>query len=133
MVERLEGFPDFVLAFVGKGHVSKADYDETIVPALKSALERHDRLRLYYETGADFAGIDRDAIWEDFSLGLETFMHWERVAVVTDVEWIKQGTRFFSFLMPCPTRVFAASEAVQAKIWILAGSRISLTPLVTAE
>ena len=133
MIEHLEGFPDYVLAFVGRGHVTKADYEQAIVPALTRALEQHDLIRLYYDTGADFGGIDRDAIWEDITLGLGAFMHWERIAVVTDVEWIKQATRFFSFLVPCPMKVFTAAEAVQAKIWILAGSTTTLTPVTTAE
>jgi hypothetical protein len=124
MVEVLEGFPDDVLAFVGTGRVTKADYEQAAIPALRNALKNHERIRLYFETAADFAGVDPGAIWEDIGLGLEGFMRWERVAVVTDVEWIKQATRFSSFLVPCPMRVFPASESVQAKIWILAGSRI---------
>jgi len=44
----------------------------------------------------------------------------ERVAVVTDVEWIKQTMRFFSFLMPGAMRVFPTSEAAQARAWIIA-------------
>ena len=52
----------------------------------------------------DFAGIDPGAMWEDFKVGMEHFTHWERVAVVTDVEWIKHTVRFFSFLMPGATQ-----------------------------
>jgi hypothetical protein len=129
MMVPLQGFPDYILGFVGHGKVTKTDYEEAIAPTLTGALEKHGRIRLYFETGADFAGIDRDAIWEDVSLGLEAFTHWERIAVVTDVEWIKQATRFFSFLMPCPMRVFPVSEAVQGKIWILAGSKIGVPPV----
>jgi hypothetical protein len=124
MIVRLTEFPDHVLAFVGGGRITKADYEAVILPALTSALQKHGRLRLYYETGPDFAGIDRDAIWEDISAGIESFTHWERIAVVTDIEWIKQATRFFSFLMPCPVRVFPAAESVQGKIWIIAGTRV---------
>lgn len=122
MIERLPGFPEYVLAFVGGGRVVKADYDDVVVPALKSALKNHSRIRLYYETGPEVTGIDRDAIWEDISAGIESFTHWERIAVVTDIEWIKQATRFFSFLMPCPVKVFAAAESVQGKLWIIDGA-----------
>ncbi len=132
MFEPLEGFPDNILAFAGKGHVTKADLERDVAPALREALQKHDRIRLYYETGTDFGGLDRDALWEDISLGLEAFTHWERIAVVTDVEWIKQATRFVSFLMPCPTRVFPASESVQAKIWILSGPTVTLLPIMNS-
>jgi hypothetical protein len=119
MIEQLEGFPGHILAFVGKGNVTKADFERTIAPAVANALKNYDRLRLYYETGPDFGGIDRDAVLDDIGLGLGALMRWERIAVVTDVEWIKQATRFFSFLMPCPMKVFSASESVQGKLWVL--------------
>jgi len=40
----------------------------------------------------------------------------ERVAVVTDVEWIKQTMRFFSFLMPGAMKSFPTSEAAHARV-----------------
>ena len=120
MIEQLNSFPDNVLAFVCKGHVTKGDYDAVVVPAVMNLLKRQDKIRLYYETAADFAGYDPGAIWEDFKVGMEHLTRWERVAVVTDVEWIKQTMRFFSFLMPGAMRVFPASEAAQARAWIIA-------------
>jgi hypothetical protein len=93
MIEHLTSFPDNVLAFVCKGLVTKADYDAVLVPAVVQVLKTHDKVRLYYETAGDFAGIDPGAMWEDFKVGMEHRTRWERVAVVTDVEWIKQTNR----------------------------------------
>lgn len=118
MIEHLTSFPDNVLAFVCKGRVTKADYDAVLVPAVVQALKTHDKVRLYYETAGDFAGIDPGAMWEDFKVGMEHLTRWERVAVVTDVEWIKQTMRFFSFLMPGAMKLFPTTEAAQAREWI---------------
>jgi len=120
MIERLPNFPDHVLAFVCRGRVTKADYDAVLVPAVMRALERHQKVRLYYETAADFAGIDAGAVWEDFKVGMEHLTRWERAAVVTDVEWIKQTMRFFSFLMPGAMKAFPLAEAEEARAWIVA-------------
>jgi hypothetical protein len=120
MIEQLMNFPENVLAFVCHGRVTKADYDSVLVPAVMNALKRNYKVRLYYETAADFAGIDPGAIWEDFKVGMEHLTRWERVAVVTDVEWIKQTMRFFSFLMPGAMKSFPTSEAAQARVWIIA-------------
>ncbi len=120
MIESLPNFPEHVLAFVCKGRVTKADYDSVLVPAVSRALERHQTVRLYYQTAPDFAGIDPGAIWEDFKVGMEHLTRWERVAVVTDVEWIKQTMRFFSFLMPGAMKAFSLAEAAQARAWIVA-------------
>jgi SpoIIAA-like len=118
MIEQLEGFPSNVVAFICKGRVTKADYEAVLVPAVLNALGNHSKGRLYYETDTDFAGIDPGAVWEDFKVSMEHLTRWERVAVVTDVAWIKHSVRFFSFLLPGATRLFSRSEAAQAREWI---------------
>ena len=42
--------------------------------------------------------------------------------MVTDVDWIKQMMRPFSFLMPCPMKLFSPSETIQANAWIVAAN-----------
>jgi hypothetical protein len=119
MIEQLMDLPDNVLAFVCKERVTSADYDAVLVPAVMNALKKHHNIRLYYETAADFTGIDPSAIWKDFKVGIEHFTRWERIAVVTDVEWIKHTMQFFSFLMPGEMKLFPASQAEQARAWII--------------
>ncbi|MGD8417174.1 MAG: STAS/SEC14 domain-containing protein [Pseudomonadales bacterium] len=118
MIEPLDGFADNVIAVVCSGHVTKADYDAVLVPAVRKALDQHKKIRLYYQVGGDFAGIDAGAMWEDFRIGVEHLSRWERMAVVTDVDWIRHTIRAFSFLMPGEMRVFPTSEASQARQWI---------------
>ena len=122
MIEHLKGFPDNVLAFVCSGRVTKAEYDTVLVPAVRAALKAHDKLRIYYETAADFRGIAPGAVWEDFKVGMEHLTRWERAAVVTDVNWIKHTVQFFSFLMPGQMRIFPRSEAARAREWIVAAN-----------
>jgi hypothetical protein len=120
MIEQLKDVPEDVLAFVCNGRVTRADYDAVLVPAVINALRSHDKVRLYYETAADFVGIDPGAIWEDFKVGVEHLSRWERVAVVTDIEWIRQTMRFFSFLMPGAMKAFPSSQVAEARAWIVA-------------
>lgn len=118
MIELLNGFPDNVIAAACRGHVTKRDYDTVLIPAVEKALKAHDKIRLYYEIGADFAGVDPAAAWEDFKVGMEHFTRWERIAVVTDVDWIKYTMGIFTFLMPGDLKVFPTTEASQARTWI---------------
>ena len=50
---------------------------------------------------------------------MENVTRWERVAVVTDVDWIKHAVQIFRFLMPGVTKLFSRSEAAQAREWII--------------
>lgn len=121
MIERLTNFPSNVVAFICKGRVTRLDYDAVLVPAVQRAFQTHDKIRLDDETGPDFAGFDLGAAWEDLKVGIGHFTRWERVAVVTDVEWIKHSAHFFGFLMPVATRVFSAADTARARAWICAG------------
>lgn len=118
MIESIDTFPDNVVALLAKAHVTKTDYDEVVVPKVDAALKRHKKIRLYYELGSQFAGIDPSAAWEDMVVGLEHLTSWERVAVVTDVDWIKHVINAFRFLLPGRVRVFPTEEAAVAKAWI---------------
>lgn len=120
MIESLQGFPGNVLAFACHGQVTKQDYETVLIPAVVKALEEHEKIRLYYETAADFAGIEPSAVWEDTKVGVRHLLRWERFAVVTDVEWIRHTMKFFSFLLPGELKVYSTSEAAQAKEWIVA-------------
>ena len=86
MIRTLSGFPENVVAIAFKGRVTRKDYDDVLVPAVTAALQGHAKVRLYYEITAHFSGIEAGAIWEDFLVGMEHLLRWERIAVVTDSE-----------------------------------------------
>jgi hypothetical protein len=120
MIEILEGFPGGVVALSAKGRVTRADYAEVLIPKVREALAGHAKIRCYYELGADFSGIEPAAVWEDFKVGIEHLSRWERVAVVTDVEWIRLAVGAFRFLVPGEIRIFSTAEAAEARRWIAA-------------
>jgi hypothetical protein len=120
MIEQLADFPDNVAAFRCTGRVTKDDYNRVLVPAVLRKLRTHDKVRVYYEIGEDFSGFDPAAMWEDFKVGVEHLTRWDKVAVVTDVDWIGNAVRFFSFLMPATIKLFSRAEAAPARTWISA-------------
>jgi len=120
MIRLLDGFPDNVIAISGGGRISREDYENVVIPRIEAAARQHRTLRCYYEIGADFAGIDPAALWDDFRVGIEYWRRWERVAAVTDVAWIAQMVNAFRFLMPGQVRVFPNSDKEAARAWIMA-------------
>lgn len=49
---------------------------------------------------------------------MEHILNWERIAVVTDVEWIRSAVTVFQFLMPGTVCVFDLAESATARRWI---------------
>lgn len=46
---------------------------------------------------------------------------WERIAVVTNSDWIKYSIKMFSFMIPCPVKVFPLNDTAEARVWIEEG------------
>lgn len=120
MIEIIEELPGNVVGLVAKGEVTRKDYLDVVIPAIDKALKRNAKLRLYYDLGAQFTGIDFGAEWEDLKIGIEHLSRWERTALVTDVAWIKNLVGAFRFLMPGEMRVFTTAQASEARKWIVA-------------
>ncbi len=118
MIEIIEDLPGNVVGFVAKGEVTKKDYEQVLVPKVEAALKQHPKIRLYYELGSQFSGIDPGAMWEDFKVGVEHLTRWERIAIVTDVDWMKHMINAFRFLMPGQLKVFPTSASFAARAWI---------------
>jgi hypothetical protein len=118
MIKPLPNFADNIVALACEGHVTRDDYETVLVPKVEKALAKFDKIRLYYQIGSDFEGIDPSAIWEDFKVGIEHITRWERIAVVTDVDWIRRTMSAFSFLIPGEMHVFPVAEEVKAREWI---------------
>lgn len=120
MINLLTGFPESVIALSAHGRVTRKDYEDVLIPRVNAALSRQAKVRLYYELGADFSGLEAGAAWEDFKVGFEHLSRWERIAVVTDVGWIRLAVGTFRFLMPGRIRIFNMHEAPEARTWIVA-------------
>src|SRR5262250_1216593 len=86
------------------------------MPAIRKSLKRHDKIRLYYELNSRFPG----AAWDDLSVGIEHVPPCERVAIVTDVGWIRYTVKALRFLIPGEIRVFATVQAPEGRAWITA-------------
>ena len=80
MLEALKGFPENTVAFAARGRLTQSDYRTVLVPAVETALKTHKKLRVYFEIGSDFAGIDPSAVWEDFKIGFRHWLRWEMVS-----------------------------------------------------
>jgi hypothetical protein len=50
---------------------------------------------------------------------VEHLSRWERMAVVTDVDWIQYLMNAFRVFMPGRLRVFATAQTSEARAWIL--------------
>jgi SpoIIAA-like len=116
VIELVGGLPKNVVGISVKGKLTIQDCRAVLVPAMKRSLKYHDKIRLYYELDSRFPG----AAWDDLDLGLEDFSRCERVAIVTDIGWVRLTVKAVRFLIPSEIRVFASVQAEEGLAWITA-------------
>src|SRR6201981_1253080 len=123
MLELIDGLPGNIVGIAVSGRLTMQDCQDVLVPAMQKSLKRHEKIRLYYELNSRFPG----AAWDELDLGLEHASRCERVAIVTDIGWVRLTVKALRFLIPSEIRVFATDQAEEGRAWIAArpGSRAS--------
>ncbi|HEV7122979.1 MAG TPA: STAS/SEC14 domain-containing protein [Rhodanobacter sp.] len=119
MIAQIEGMPAGTLGFRAHGQVTAADYESIVVPDVEAAFALNRKLRLLYVTAEDFTGFDPGAMWNDAKMEARHFSGWDRVALVTDVPWLRGTAMAFSFSMLAQFRLFRSAELEEATRWIV--------------
>jgi hypothetical protein len=118
MIELISDLPDNVLGFRARGELSSDDYEKTLIPAVDRALESHDKIRLLYVLGGEFDGVTAGAIWDDTRVGFSHITRWEKIAVVTDKDWLRHSVDIFGYLIPGEVKAFREAEEMSARTWV---------------
>jgi hypothetical protein len=116
MLERID-CPEGVLGFKAVGKIEPSDYDAVLEPAVKAMLEKRDELRLVYVLGDEFDSYSASAAFEDAKLGFGHFTKWERVAIVTDHDWLRRSIAMFGWMMPGAVKTFSLTAVDDAIAW----------------
>jgi hypothetical protein len=118
MLQLIEGFGDDVAAIRGVGLVTAADYRDVLAPAIARATASGRKARLLLELGEGFEGYDTSAMLADGALGIGHLGSFERIAIVTDAEWLRRAVQLVGALIPGDVRLFAAGDGERARTWV---------------
>jgi stage II sporulation SpoAA-like protein len=122
MIEPIAEMPESTLGMRAWGEVTGGDYTDVLLPALHKAVEDSGEIRLLFQIGPDFerftAGMMATDITQGLGFGVKHWSAWKRMAVVTDVEWLRNAMQMFGWMTPGEARLFALDEVQQAKDWV---------------
>jgi hypothetical protein len=118
MIEKLPELPDNVLGFTAKGTVTAEDYETVIMPAVEALYARQGKVRLLYHLGKEYSGLDTAAMRDDARIGLRHLTDWEKVAVVSDIAWLRAAVKVLGFMLSGDFRMFHDEGFAEAKRWI---------------
>ena len=118
MIRLLPDLPDDVVGFEAIGKVEASDYTTVLDPVIDAALAKHEKIRLLYVLGEQFTGYSGAAMWEDAVVGTKDFSRCERIAVVSDTDWVRHSVNAFAWFVPSRIKTFGLDEREQAGAWV---------------
>ncbi|MBO0845095.1 MAG: STAS/SEC14 domain-containing protein [Nocardioides sp.] len=113
MIKQLDDMPDGVIGLEASGEVTADDYRDVMVPVVTAAMEQGG-VRLLYVM-AEHAKFSPGAAFADAKLGISHLRGWEKVAVVSDADWLENSIKAFGWMMPGEVKVFDDDEVDEAK------------------
>ena len=67
---------------------------------------------------SEFDGLSAGALWEDLKMGVQHTRAWKRIALVTDVEWMRHMTSMFGWMTPGEVKHFPLAARTEAIAWV---------------
>jgi stage II sporulation SpoAA-like protein len=118
MLRRMSEMPAGTLGFEAIGEVEDDDWERSVEPVLRSEIADGRKVRLLYLLGAEAREVEGDAMQADSGFRARHASSFERVAVVSDEDWIRPALRALSFLLPGKAKGFRVRELAEAKTWL---------------
>ena len=118
MVTQLEGLGGKSVGFRFLGEISKEDYDNTILPALKSKTDTFSTINLMMVIETELSNFTAAAWLQDAIMGLKNMLKMHRVAIVSDSMLVKTVTPMADKIIPGEYKVFKLKDQVEATNWV---------------
>jgi len=118
MLRRITDMPAGTIGFEAVGEVEDDDWEEAVEPVLRQEIAAGRNVRLLYLIGTRAREVEGDAMSADTGFRMRHATSYERVAVVSDEDWIRPALRALSFLLPGKAQGFHVRDLAEAKAWL---------------
>ncbi len=118
MIQQLENLPSNIVGFKAIGEITESDFTEIVMPKVKALIDKTDKLNYLLVLETSLSNFTIGAWMKDAVMGIKHLTKWNRAAIVSDVEAIRNFTNFFSFLMPGEFKGFEHKDLQMAIDWV---------------
>jgi len=117
MIKAIANMPGGTNGLPASDKVSGEDCHDVPAPTMNAGMEQGN-VRLMYVLG-DEADYKPGAVLADTKMLFKNLKGWERVAVVSDADWLGNAVKAFGWLMPGEVQVFEPDDVRDAKQWLV--------------
>ena len=121
MLRRMTDMPEGTIGFEAIGEIEDDDWEHSVEPVLREEVAGGRKIRLLYLLGSEARDVEGDAMKADTGFRARHAQSFDRVAVVSDEDWMRPALRGLSFLLPGKARGFHVRELAAAKTWLAEG------------
>jgi len=118
MLRAMTDMPPGTIGFQAVGEVEDDDWEEAVEPVLRREIAAGRKVRLLYLLGPEARDVEGDAMRADTGFRARHATSFERVAVVSDEDWIRPAVGALSFLLPGKAKGFRVRDVAAAKTWL---------------
>lgn len=118
MIEVISDLRAGAIGFSAKGKLTAADYENVIMPDVAAVVEVEGDVRLLWHMGPEFEGFENAAIWDDAVMGFRHALDWDRIAVVSDIDWVRYAVKAMHWVLPGGVRLYPNARFEEARAWI---------------
>jgi SpoIIAA-like len=118
MLRRMDDMPAGTIGFEAIGEVEDDDWEDAVEPVLRQLMADGGKVRLLYLLGPQARQVESDAMGADVGFRARHAGSFERVAVVSDEDWMRPALSTLSFLLPGKAKGFRTVDLEDAKAWL---------------
>ena len=120
MLKRIPDMPVGTVGFEAVGKVEDDDFERSVEPVLRAEIAAGRKIRLLYLLGPELREYEGDTLAEEMKFAARHPTQYERVAVVSDEDWLRPALRVLSVLVPGQLRAFPVAQLAAAREWLAA-------------
>ncbi|SEP33854.1 STAS/SEC14 domain-containing protein [Mucilaginibacter sp. OK283] len=118
MLTHLSYLPQHVLGLHATGEITNADYEKALEPLLDEHIKQHGKINFILVLETDIKDFDAGAWCGNIGIGLKYFTKWNKLAIVTDKEGVREFSHLFKYILPGKYKGYPLNELNEAVKWI---------------
>src|SRR5918993_4563187 len=118
MLRQMRDMPVGTVGFEAVGKVEDDDFEHAVEPVLRGEIADGRKIRLLYLLGPGMREYEGDTLGEEMKFAARHPSAYERVAVVSDEDWLRPALRVLSVLVPGQLRAFPVARLSAARSWL---------------
>ncbi len=120
MVELLKDFPPHVAAYRATGEVKKEEYEKVVMARVDEVAASYGKINFLVLLETKMQNYTLPAFFDYLKVSFEHFTKWNRMAIVTDQQWVGTAYEVLSKLVPGEIKGYQTDQFQEAKEWVSA-------------